>query len=106
MIPHPSARRIDAKYYRFKEEEARDAAETFTYCAFCPDWKFFGTAGEGRERATEHRLEAHPEITRYRRRMTRSLHNFRQRTLEGEEWQEINDARRKRALLTGVKLED
>lgn len=44
-----------------------DQAPTTTSCAFC-DWRYEGTAHEGRELAKGHRRVVHPEIKPARRR--------------------------------------
>ena len=96
---------VSAAQSRQREAETRDAAETLTRCAFCPEWFHIGSASEGRERATEHRLEAHPEIRRSRRRRTsRSLLRFRSPEMHEEEVAEIEAERQKRARITGVDL--
>lgn len=98
---------VDAAAYRQREEEGRDAAETMTFCFFCPKWSHTGTAKECREAAVEHRANEHPDIPRMRRRRsTRSLKSFALRELTNDEWFDINEERRKRALLTGVILID
>lgn len=92
-------------HYRAQEIEGRDSAPLVTYCGLCDRVLHRGRAGEGREIAREHRAERHPEIRPRRRRQTRSLMLNRQHDMDSEHRAEIEAARRRRALLTGVELE-
>ena len=99
------ASRLNLRPSRQREAERRDATETLTRCSFCPEWFHIGPALAGRERAAEHRLQAHPEIRRSRRRRTsRSLLRFRSPEMHEEEVAEIEMERQKRARITGVDL--
>jgi hypothetical protein len=54
-----------AEELRAEEAERRDAQPIVTLCGFC-DWRFEGTAGEGREQARAHREAEHPEAAHRR----------------------------------------
>jgi hypothetical protein len=93
----------ESSEFRRREIEARDAARLITRCAFCR-WRYTGTALEGRERALQHRLQAHPEARASRRRTNRHLTRYIQPAMSDEEEKEITDEIRRRAFLHGVDL--
>ena len=93
--------RINATEYARLEAEAMDRLHVVSRCAFC-DWEHSGPAVEGREKATQHRTEAHPDLVLKRRRNTRSLGSFRQKQLREDDWTEIRDERQKRMRLLGI----
>lgn len=93
-------RAIEKKFY--------DSQPLRSECTICGEWSFEGEAGEARERAIEHRRERHPETFKKRRskRTTRSLNSFRTPNMTKEDLKEIDDARRRRAFLIGIEIEE
>jgi hypothetical protein len=91
-----------ASEFTLREQESADVAPLLTRCVFC-GWIYLGTAAEGRNEAREHRLQAHPEV-RAKRPITRSLSSFRQRELTAEQQADIDEERRKRAILLGLEI--
>lgn len=79
-----------------------DAQPLLTACALC-GWSYQGDAAEARQKAAEHRSEAHPEIRPTRRR--RAAGGFRQR-LSDEDTAEIELERRRRARQIGIDLDE
>lgn len=73
-------------------------------CWLC-EWMAEGTAEEVLSAQKAHRLEHGIKSTRGRRN-PRSLTSFRQHDLSVDELDDIERARRQRALLTGVEIED
>ena len=82
-----------------------DALPVTQRCLFCR-WKWSGIAAEGREKALQHRLQAHPELVISRRRPGRHLNSFRQAKLKKEDWADVFAERDKRAWLLGIEIED
>lgn len=80
-----------------------DALPLRTLCALC-GWIYEGTALDGREKATQHRLKAHPEIKPTRRGPGRNLKSFRQPKLTTQDMTDILVARDKRAKLLGIEI--
>lgn len=93
-----------AEYFQ-REQEFYDAQAVVERCLLC-DWQWIGSAAAGRLEAAEHRREAHPERARPKKRQVRHLGTFRQAQLDAEEKEELDLARRKRALLHGIAVED
>lgn len=88
-----------------EEQRHFDSLPILERCLHC-GWVWTGTAIEGRDRALEHRLQAHPEIQPKRRRPGRHLKSFHQPNLTKADWVDINIERSKRARLNGLDLED
>ena len=82
-----------------------DALPVVERCLFC-SWRWSGTSAEGRERAREHRLQAHPEVIVKRRRPGRHLKSFRQVKLTKEDLSDIFSERDRRAALLGIDLSE
>lgn len=89
--------------YRRREAERIAAEPLLLRCSFC-EWSYQGTVGSGPEKATQHRLEAHPEVVVERRRRTRSLKRFRASELSEQDVAEIDAERQRRARLIGIEL--
>jgi hypothetical protein len=84
---------------RLRHQEWADSQVTTSACAFC-DWTFEGTAGEGRERALEHRRAEHPEAcVRKPRRRGSNMRKRALRTASEEEQVKVDteEARRVRS---------
>ena len=97
-------RAYNAAEYRARELERWNAIPVTIRCAFCPEWSFHGPTLEAREKAKQHRREAHPNLRpkRYRRKGNPS--SFRQPNMSKEERKEIDDEVRRRAFLNGVEI--
>lgn len=78
---------------------------TVGYCAFCPDWKIEGTAGEVSARCKEHRDELHPDLPPPTRRRRANLRNWRA-TLNPSEVLEVDKERARRLRLLGIEPEE
>jgi hypothetical protein len=102
--PVTEARGYNAAEYRAKEQERFDAQIVTERCALCPKWSFTGPSLEGREKAAQHRAEAHPEIQPKRRRRGH-LNRFRQPPMSKEEEAEVRAERLRRARLIGTESE-
>jgi hypothetical protein len=74
-----------------------------TLCSFC-GWSCEGTTLECREKAIEHRAQAHPDLVVRRRRPGGGLNSFRQPTLSKADWKEVYAERDRRAKLLGIDL--
>jgi hypothetical protein len=85
---------------RLRHQEWADSQVTTSYCMFCDDWTFEGTAGEGREAALEHRRAKHPEAcVRKPRRRGSNMRKRALRTASEEEQVKVDteEARRVRS---------
>ncbi len=97
----PRPRRISAE--RQHEIDVMESQPLVVRCLKC-GWYESGPAREARQRAAEHRVEAHPELGQYRRPVANRLHTFQQHSLTDIERDEIQENRRKRAYLAGIDL--
>lgn len=82
-----------------------DSLPLTTRCLIC-GWHDQGPARETRQRALEHRAQAHPELKGYRRPVTKRLGTFRQFELTDVEKEEVAENRRRRAYLAGIDIEE
>lgn len=87
---------------REREAEARDAAITETQCMWCEDWTFSGTAAECREAARKHREKEHPGVIQPSRLHVKKSQGWRQPGLTGEDYEAVENERRKRMYLLGI----
>lgn len=92
-----------AAEYRAREAARSNAQPLRTACSLC-EWEYIGTTGKGREEASKHRLEAHPELPKKRHRAIRRS-SFRYPTMDEEDKALIDSERQKRARLHGLELE-
>jgi len=97
-------RGFSAAEYRERELARWNALPVVERCCFCPEWSFTGSSVEGREKAAQHRREAHPNLRpkRYRRQANPS--SFRQPDMSKEQQNEIMAEVKKRAFLNGVDI--
>ena len=96
--------RVADPSYRDRERAAYDAQPLRVACLFC-EWSMEGVAKETREEARRHRLEEHPNArNRTSRRRTRRLSSFRAPLLSSQDWQEIEEERRRRSFLVGIDI--
>ena len=95
---------------QFRELEAHfsalDLLPLRTLCAFC-EWSCEGSAVECREKAVQHRAEAHADmdLTPTKRKKSQ-LRSFRQPKLKRQEAEEIYAERDRRAKLIGIEISD
>ena len=95
---------------RFRELEAHfDAMDLMplrTLCAFC-GWSCEGSALECREKALQHRSEAHADMDLTpTKRKRNQLRRFRQPQMRKAEAEEVYAERDKRAKLIGIEITD
>ena len=91
--------------FRQREIELNELQPLTTRCLLC-GWSHSSTAADARQKAAEHRSEAHPELPPYRRPVRKTLSSFRQYEMDDAEKEEINRERRRRAYLSGVDFID
>lgn len=89
------------------EKEFYESQPLKIICSLCGEI-FEGTVVEAREKATAHRVEAHPEVVNKRRsrRPVRSLKSFRTTEMSKQDLDDIEKERRRRAFLVGIEIED
>lgn len=86
------------------EKAFYDALPMRAECSLC-SWFYEGQSSEALERAAEHRRERHPEAKSTRRK-TRSLRSFRSKGMTKDDLDEIDTARKRRAYLIGIEIEE
>lgn len=91
--------------WRKEEQDHADAQPLKVTCGLCGK-VYEGKAGKTRQLALAHREKKHPEtLLRKTRRTRRALGSFRYVHLDADEIKEIQNERRKRALLNGIELD-
>ena len=91
---------ISGSMQKVREEESRDRQPLVSRCVFC-EWTYLGRAAEGREKALQHRTEAHPEAPAHSK-----IRRSRRSSGQMKDWEreEMEANRRKRAFLIGIDV--
>lgn len=99
-------RPLGSSPFQQKMDAAYEQLPVVLRCAFCPTWSWEGETAEGREKALQHRTEAHPETFRIKskRRKYPHLSSFRQSPMKQEQREEVYAERDRRARLHGLDI--